>query len=200
MKTTTTQGLPYPEINDPANGALALQALAEAINAKLVTDNATYDTILQVPTVVSTTSADQPVGSGSTLFVNFNTDLFVSPQLSTLGTDVKILQTGYWAAGYFMNLVATGAVDANSRRTTDLRVTDITSPTNLVTQTLRWETETYDGNTAGGEFHSLAIAFPVYSATLCSFQCSFAHTNTSSTVAVKAGALLWAYRIGDLVI
>lgn len=202
MNLTDSQDLPYPDENDPRNGALQLQVLAEAIDAKLVAQFAAYRAVVNRPAFIASLTGTQTFASGVS-FITWDTFLFNSAITSAVGSSIVVYQTGYWMIGSFMQSNPSGAITANSRVeniitwTADLvlplggQAVDTVRSTNFQSSTGgEYQTasllvrQEYDGSTdfTGGGDISLAIN----------------HANLASSVTVATSTILWGFKVCDL--
>jgi hypothetical protein len=197
---TDTQDLPYPERDDFGNGALQLQALAEAVNAKLVTSNAAYDVLLSPEMVVASASADitgLPVTTVNTLLFSplYQPDpnTFAITPFFFLG-----MRPGTYQAGCYIRSIPGGAVTNNTYRTVQMDLVDYLIPGSGSSRyTEEWFNEIWETNT-GFEYQTLHIAFSVHSPDQAILNLSFFHGNSGSALTVKADSYFWVARVGDL--
>jgi hypothetical protein len=201
VKLTDSQLLPYPEINDPGDGALDLQVLAEAIDAKLVAEYANFRSVLndRQLEIVSLTADFGPISSGGTgTAISFDTVVFSSDGGgTTIFFNPAVTAGGIYAMGCYIISNPTGAVTANSYRKTLLTATLYNGPSVNTFTTQTWASEVYE-TTSGGEHQNLMAVFYAPFPALSSVNALFQHGNTGSTVNVKAGSIMWLQRLGEI--
>lgn len=203
MRNTDSQGFPYPEIDDFGNGALQLQVLAEAIDAKLVSSNADYDLLLNPEVIVAKTSADiTGIAIGVPTSLVFGTDQSYVPVSGALGITPFFflgMRPGTYQAGLHVKSIPSGAVTNNTYRTATLSLTDYRIPGSSASQyTESWEEEVWETSTGQHTWQTLHAAFPVYSPDQAVISAIFTHGNTGSTVTVKSDSYFWVARVGGL--
>ena len=201
MKLTDSQLLPYPEINDPGDGALDLQVLAEAIDAKLVGEFANFRSVLNDRQIeIVTLSADfGPISSGGTgTLVSFDTVTYTSDGgSSTIFFNPAETAGGIYAMGCYLISNPTGAVTANSYRKAMLQAVLYNGPSLNTFTTQTWASEVYE-TTTGGEHQNVMAVFYAPFPALSNVGAVFQHGNTGSTVNVKAGSYMWLQRLGEI--
>jgi hypothetical protein len=200
VKLTDTQLLPYPEANDPGDGALDLQVLAEAIDAKLVAEFANFRSVLNDRQIeVVTLAADfGPVTANTDTFVSFDTVVFTSDGGSPfIGFDPAVTSGAVYAAGAYVISNPTGAVTANSSRTAKLSMSLYQGPSLNTFTTNTWISEIYETST-GGEHQQLVSVFYAPFPASSAINLIFRHANVASTVNVKAGSMMWLQRLGEI--
>lgn len=203
MDVTDTQLLPYPEQNDPADDALDLQILAEAIDAKLVSQFANFRSILNTEVFISTLAVDETGFTSTPAEVTFDTTLYNSTTNSSNSFFPEgpfFATTGYYRVGTYIVSAPAGAVNANTSRFVYLEYRQqLALPPGTVNLdqwvTLNWEPNT--GNRENQVAEGLVRVDNVDSPG------SFLHTlfasgNTSSTTTVFAGSMLWFYKVSEL--
>lgn len=200
MEITDTQFFPYPEVNDPADDALDLQVLAEAIDAKLVTSFADFRAILNNEVYVSTLSANQTGFASTAVEVDFDTEVYDTVTGGGGPPATPFFNsTGYYRVGTYIISVPAGAVNANTSRFTFLEFRQQLSfpPGSVILEqaiTLNWESNT------GGEHQVVENLIRVDNVDSPG---SFIHVlfssgNTSSNTTVFAGSMLWFYKVSEL--
>jgi|SRR3990170_3862001 len=202
MEITDSQFLPYPEQGDPADDALDLQVLAEAIDGKLVSLFSEFRAILNNEVFVSTLSANETGFTGTASEVGFDTVLYNSTADSSndfFPEGPFFATTGYYRIGTYIISNPAGVVDVNTSRFTILEYKQqLALPVGQIVLE-QWTTLNWESNT-GGE-HQIAeglvrvdsVASPgSYIHTL------FSSGNTSSTTTVSAGGMLWLYKVSEL--
>jgi hypothetical protein len=201
VKLTDSQFLPYPEINDPGDGALDLQVLAEAIDAKLTQEFANFRSVLnnRQLEVVTLASDFGPISSGGTgITIGFDTVVFTSDGGGpTILFNPAITTGGIYAAGCYVISNPTGAVTANSYRKAMLQISLYNGPSVATFSNQTWSSEVYETTTGGEHQHVMAVfyaPFPAFSSVSVAFQ----HGNTGSTINVKTGSIMWLQRLGEV--
>jgi hypothetical protein len=202
VNETDTQDLPYPEINDPANGALQLQLLAEAIDAKLVTQFALYRGIVNRSTFIAGLTGTQSYSSGlSTL--SWDTFLYNSADTSSVGSDITIYETGYWMVGAFLQTNPAGGITANSTCNAFLLWNaDLVLPLGD-TLNEQWVKANFQSSTGGEHQTVTGIVRQEYDGTANHdgggrLSLALFHANVASNVVVQTTSLLWAFKICEL--
>lgn len=205
MTTTTGHGLICLEDGDYAALALAMQGTAIATEASLDSISDSLDTFNRRPSAVAvtTTIAGPNSSLGETVFtLSSATSVFMynnmtpSPTLVSGAIRITIPVSGWYAYGAYMNMQATGAVTAFSRRTIQATATRIVSGVNTQLSRIVWRT--VDNNVAGGEF--LAVSggsFQAAAGTTVDVAAFWSHANAASTVQVNPGARTWCHFIGS---
>jgi hypothetical protein len=201
--TTTPHGLLCPSEEEYAALALIMQHDALAVEAALEGISGSFDSFLLRPVVLAVTTGIS--GPASTLGENVFDTTFWSIASSnftpapttaaTSGIRVPLPRTGWYNFGGFGNLVATGAVTANSRRTLYASATLNSVGSTTVLSQVVWRT--VDTNT-GGEFLVVSGGsfYGVAGATV-DLKLQWSHANAASTVQVNAGAKLWCHYAGS---
>ena len=206
MKLTDTQLLPYPDGNDPGDGALDLQLLAQAIDAKLVTEFASFRSVRNKWVFVQSLGADQTglvansttTNFGSGTGVNFNTIIYTTNLLTT-GSSVTLTSAnpGYFRVGMYVLSNPSGTVTANTYRTARITAVVGTGPPAFNSANEFYYTTNYESST-GGEHQFVEAMVRIEAPAYSSFQFQVRHGNTGSTLTLKAGSLAWVYRVSDL--
>jgi hypothetical protein len=212
MEVTDSQFLPYPTDNDPGDGALDLQVLAEAIDAKLVTAFASYRAALNRKVKYTFMAANGSAISANvltTVYPNFST--WTTLYDSTGGTDTANpfdltgfigMTGGVYRAGMFLRTQPTGAVNANTRRFLQIEVRVAQDASPLPTTTIEGYFNEVTESSTGATFQVLECEFFLTFVTSSSFSslitASYFHTHTSSTVTYLANSYAWLYRVSDL--
>jgi hypothetical protein len=213
MEITDSQFLPYPDGVDPGDGALDLQYLAQAIDAKLVTAFANYGGVVNSKLKVSVLATNSTAISG-------NAGLIVYPIFTTWTTlydstgglepanpfDLSGFDGGgVYRIGWSIQSQPTGAVDVLSERSMALTINvalDASSPPAFTTEFIADTAyEVNLGATSQLVDSEFWLPFPgqfPFVAGGSYVRPSFFHQNTSSTVQILAGSLAWIYRVGDL--
>jgi hypothetical protein len=204
MDITNTQSLPYPDCNDPGDGALDLQVLAEAIDAKLVAAFANFRAIVNRPAFIVGLSANQTgFASGSTADIIWDTTIWDSTPtgIGGLGSGVSFFQPGYWMIGCWISSVPSGGVTANSKLL--IRMTyqgDLLVPVGAV-HTESVAAANFQSNTGGEDVvvtqlvRQEADNFPGSSGIVT---ISLSHANVASTLSVNSTSMVWGFKVCDL--
>ncbi len=199
MEVTDTQFLPYPEQNDPADDALDLQVLAEAVDTKLVAGFADFRAILNNPVYVSTLSANQTGFGATAQEVSFDLEVYNSTGTNPFPSSPFFSTTGYYRVGTYVISVPAGVVDVNTSRFTYLEFRQQLSfpPGAVILE--QWTTLNWESNT-GGEHQ---VSEGLIRVANVDSPGSFIHTlfssgNTSSTTTVFAGSMIWFYKVSEL--
>jgi hypothetical protein len=200
MDQTDSQLLPFPEDNDFAAGALQLQALAQAIDAKLVSLNARFDDVLNRPVFIRRNSTTQNVGANNGVSINVPQVVFQSFDTGTSSSTVRLnaWPTGIYVCGGYVNTNPIGAVNANSAKLVYLQFVDRRikpGPLND-SYTESWGHTGNQTNT-GGDHTTFVETFEVHGPEGASVRMELLHGNTSSNLSV-INAVLWMVRVGDL--
>jgi hypothetical protein len=200
MESTDTQILPYPEQDDPADDALDLQVLAEAIDAKLVASFADFRAILNNEVFIATLTANQTGFGATPTEIVFDSTLYDS---TVDGVDFPespfFSTTGYYRIGTYVISVPAGAVNVNTERLTylEFRQQLALPPGSVVIE--QWVTTNWESNTSGEH----QVAEGLIRVDSVENPGSFLHVlflsgNTSSTTTVFAGSMLWFYKVSEL--
>lgn len=215
MELTENQDLPYPTDNDPGDGALDLQLLAEAMNARLVAQFANYRKVVNKEVKVSIMNTDATTGFTNNFLVALNDPAFFTwtTLIDTTGGAQPInpfdlsgfVGGGVYRAGMFIKSQPTGTADLNTERDVSLNVQialDATTPSTFQTQILAATSyEANNGSTLQIVDSEIFLPFPGRFPFVTSgsfITPNFFHTNTSSSVLIQATSLAWLLRVGDL--
>jgi hypothetical protein len=206
MKLTGSQLLPYPEGNDPGDGALDLQLLAQAIDAKLVAEFASFRGVRNKWVFVQSRSSDQTglvansttTNFGSGTSISFN-NLIYTTSLTTTGSSVALATAdpGYFRVGLYVVSNPSGTVTANTYRTARIVAVVGTGPPAFTSANENYYSTTYESST-GAEHQFIEAMVRIEAPAYSSFQFSLRHGNTGSNLTIKAGSLAWVYRVCDL--
>lgn len=98
---TTARGYPYPALSDPANGPVALQNLAQALDADVTAVN-TLNT--NVGAALLRPSAAQSIPAATLTVVNLNANDYLYPGITVASNVVTIGVTGMYAIAATLNL------------------------------------------------------------------------------------------------
>lgn len=199
MLVTSSQLLPYPEGEDFANGALDLQVLAEAINAKLTAQFADYASVLNRRVQILRLNTPQTglVANTNTLInfdqVLYDSDGFPSPSLSFGPSN----DPGVFMVGAYLFTNPTGTVNSGTVRRIIVSANVYLGPNPTDFRNFSFNQENFES--VSGSEHQVAMGMvraenPVFSIASIFFN----HGNTGSTIVVGAGSLAWLYRVADL--
>ena len=204
MNLTDTQDLPYPDCEDPGDGALDLQILAEAIDAKLSASFAGFRVIANRPAFYVNLSTN--VGgytAGSYASIPFDTVLFNSADTSGVSSSMTIYETGYWIIGGYLLSNPAAGVTANSNVSAWLTWRgDLVAPLGG-SYTETWRTVNWQSST-GGEYQcATGLVRQEYDGTADhsgggTVALGISHQNVASTVTVAATTSMWAFKVSDL--
>lgn len=203
MDITNTQSLPYPDCNDPGDGALDLQVLAEAIDAKLVDAFANFRAVVNRPAFIVGLSANQTgFASGSTADITWDTIVWDStPTGVGTGSGITFFQPGYWMLGCWISSVPSGGVTANSKLL--IRMTfrgDLYVPVGGV-HTESTAAANFQSNTGGEDIVVTQLVrqeYDNYPAGGGSVTISLSHANVASTLTVNSTSLVWGFKVSNL--
>jgi hypothetical protein len=208
MEQTISQHLPYPGPNDPANAALQLQALAEAIDAKLVDQFAVARQAFNVPAIMVNLSANQTgVLNGTTTDILFDETVVEFGDWDLAPPFPFFPETGYYRIGLFVNSIPSGAVTANSACTITLRYPYVQQIPYTLYTVESYQDRCYQSNT-GGEYQLIEAMVrcdvvnttPAYPSAqdYSGISATINHANVASTVNVLAGSKMWAWKTSEL--
>jgi len=200
MELTDSQFLPYPEPDDPANGALQLQMLAQAIDAKLVAINAGFDGVLARPVAIRKNTGTQSIAANQGVAVNVGTTVFASYDTGASNSRIRFnaWPAGIYMCGGYVNTNPSGVVNANSAKLVYLQFEDRRiqpGPLND-TYTESWGHAGSQTNT-GGDHMTFTESFEVHGPAGASVRMDLLHGNTSSNLTVL-NATLWVAYVGRL--
>ncbi len=207
MDQTESQQLPYPEDNDPANWALQLQVLAEAIDAKLVADFAAFRDVINVPALVVNLSANQTGIPTTGDDVYFDQVLYMNGNWTLTPSYLVFPETGYYRIGAYVVANPSGAVTANSSVITVLRYVYVPSYPFYSRTEEDFETRNWQSSTGGEHMVSEGLirvdaVNPFPSSTSPSdysmARVRITHANAASTMDVIAGSKMWGYKVSEL--
>lgn len=209
MEQTLSQHLPYPVENDPGDGALQLQVLAEAIDAKLVAAFAAYREVVNPPTAVVNLSANQTgiVNSTETQIL-FDQDLYIMGDWALTPSWLFFPETGYYRVGTYINSLVAGAVTAQSSVQVYLFAPYVSSLP-LATYTREVFTNQDFQPATATNIHQVVetlVRCDVVNTTPSNVEptdysgilASIWHANTASAIDVIAGSKMWAYKVSEL--
>lgn len=203
MSTETGHGLICLDGGDYAAVALALQADAFAVEAAAAGIQADFAEFRARPTVLATTTvglgavasngeALNRLGTWAVTYSNF------TPAPTTLalsGVRILLPRTGLYSYGTFVNLVASGAVTALSRRTVYASASKVISGVTTQLSQVVWRT--VDTGTGGEFLTATGGTFFGLAGTTVDVQGFESHGNLASGMNIIAGARLWCHFIGS---
>ncbi len=214
MEATPNEMIPFPDPNDPGNGALDLQLLAERVDLLAQAQQAELKRIINKPGRVLRLSANTAgIASGVTQDLMalgawlpvFDSSLPTS--LTTYGFSNAGLGTtpGIYRIGAYLNVSITGALTANSLRQTGIYAA-VPSDATVFPATVSTKAAysiNYDPTGNLGQYTELEVYTPFPSHPLSVFggtrySLLFNHLNAASTVVVNAGSYAWIYRVADV--
>lgn len=199
MEVTDSQLLPYPEGTDPGDGALDLQVLAEAIDAKLVAAFANFRSVVNAPVFMTRLSANQTgIVSGVTTTIQFDQIVYDTTGTSDPATP-PFSRTGYYRVGSYVSSNPSGGITANSSvRTFIVYRRQLITPFLGFTEEF-FDTTTYQSSTGGEEQSAEGlIRVDALDSPGSSIRCDILHANAASTLNVIAGSRMWFYWVSDL--
>lgn len=206
MRLTDTELLPFPDCTDPGDGALDLQVLAEAIDAKLVASFANFRKVVNVPCALWTLSVNATgFVNGDPSPINFDQLVFQSPQLAVTGpsTGVLIYTPGYYFVGMFLNASPSGGTTANADVTAMIEWKgDLNTPIGAQSREL-FLTRNYLSVSASESATVCMVVRQEFDGTALLNGGGLLtgyiwHQNAASTMTVNATSRLWAFKICDL--
>lgn len=217
MEVTPNEFLPYPTNNDPGNGALDLQVLAEAIDAATQGKLAHFRQIINRPARVRQLSANT-----GNMIPNINNDISIiggafwlpatynstgpvlgSNPYSSLGLGTT---PGIYRAGACVISNPIGAVTAGSSRILEIDAIIPSDPSNFPVSTVTRKafSITFETST-GSQYQTTELEFLTNfpgnnSSTFAGTQIAafFNHQNAASNMQLLAGSTMWIYRVGDV--
>lgn len=209
MDQTASQQLPYPEINDPADEALQLQVLAEAIDAKLVAQFAAQRRVANPPCAIVNLSANQTgVVAGTATQIFFDQILYQQGAWLLAPTSLFFPETGYYRCGAYMLSGPSGAATLGSSLVLTMRYPYVQALPFSSYTVEEFEEQNFQSGTTGNE-HQLAeglVRVDVVNTAPGNFSpidysgiaAYILHSNAASAVTVVAGSKMWAYKVGEL--
>lgn len=192
MITVGDHGLACPGPEDYAALALYMQDQAIAIDTALDSISDSFDSARLRPGVLATSNANVAVASGVT--GNFGaTTVQYNNFPVVFGVSFITPRAGWWQYGANVNMVATGAVTANSvRRLTVSAVVATGGPSVTVSST---SDQSFETNTAGEWLACSAGTFYLPAGRTVTISPTTLHANAASTVNNMAGARVWCFFI-----
>lgn len=192
-----------------ANGALEMQAFAEAVDADMTGLKVLYSAFPRRPTLIRSIGFDDTtISSGSVISPFFGTNVFSNranwpAQGQITPGYTPFYETGAWIFGVYINCTVDGATTAQSQRIVSMSVQ---TPTGLAPSSVQNFTgyggTAFDSGVAGGDFIT-ATGTAVYQAISGSVAgqgviVQFVHFNTASTMTLKAGSFFWMHKLSEL--
>lgn len=211
MKLTPNYSLPEPEDNDFGNGALQLQAFAEAADTDITAlQDSLYNN--QFTSAWIGTSTSDVTSLSSFLPFNTNTSVLSFGAFTTtyargftlgsvLNSPTTLPEAGIYLFGAYANLQATGTVNANTMRAINVGASVPSGPQFTSQRQYVYTDTTQEANIGVGMFLTAMGQFEYQPVTLnrpVGFWFGYQYVNPSSTVSVKAGAIFWVIKISDL--
>jgi hypothetical protein len=194
MEPVGNHGLSCLGEEDYAATALYMQSQGLAIDSALDAISDSFDSSYLRPGVLASSNANQAFASGVTGNLGAMTVIYNNfPVLGGVGFITP--RAGWWQYGSNVNMVATGAVTANSLRRFTVRA-DMT--TGGPPQTLSTTADqSFETNTAGEWLACSAGTFYAPANRTITIRTETLHANAASTVNNMAGARTWCYFIGS---
>lgn len=208
MDQTSSQHLPYPEANDPADWALQLQVLAESIDAKLVAEFAGFRTAINRPVLVANLSANQTgIAASVTSDIFFDQILFKSGSWLLDPSYAFPQETGYYRMGAYVVANPSAGITANSSVYTSLTYAYVPSYPFYSYSTEEFISRNWQSST-GGEHMVVEtlVRVDVVNPAPSTFRptdysgarVTITHSNVASSLNVIAGSKMWAYKVSEL--
>lgn len=189
-------GLACLSDEDYAAIALYMQNQAQAIDTALDGISDSFDSVSLRPGVLMSSTANVAVASGVSGGVGSSAVLYSNFTLAS-ATSVSFTtpRSGWWQYGANVNMVATGAVTANSlRRLTVSAVLSTTGPPVTLSST---SDQSFETNTAGEWLVCSGGTFYAAAGRTVSLGVVTLHANAASTVNNMAGARTWCFFTGS---
>jgi hypothetical protein len=202
VSTLTDHGLVCLDGEDYSAVALAIQADALAVEAALDAVSDSFDRFLLRPVVLATTTAGvvavasggetpNPVGTFAVSYSNFTP----VPVPTFLGIRMTTPVTGWYSFGGYINLVASGAITALSRRTIYVNASRVVSGVAVLLSQVVWRT--VDTSTGGEFLTACGGSFYARAGTAIDLQVLQSHGNLASGINCPAGSRLWCHFTGS---
>lgn len=202
MTVVTPHGLLCPGDEEYGAQTLVTQADALAIEAALSGLSDAFDSFYLRPGVIANTTANFgpvatgaealfPVSSSWALVYNNITPAPTTNPPGTGGIRVTIPRNGWYSYGGYMNMVASGAITALSRRTIVVNAVRQTGSISIQLSQIEWRT--VDTSTAGEFLIASGGSFYATVGQLVDIRLFESHANAASAVNVPAGARVWCY-------
>lgn len=194
MITVGDHGLACLHPEDYAALALYMQDQATAIDTALDSVSDSLDSARLRPGVLATSNANVAVASGVAGGFGAMTVQYANFPV-TFGVSFTTPRAGWWQYGANVNMVATGAVTANSlRRLTVSAVLTTGGPSVTLSTTAD---QSFETNTAGEWLACSAGTFYLPAGRTVTISTVTLHANAASTVNNMAGARTWCFFIGS---
>jgi hypothetical protein len=193
MEPIGSHGLTCLGEEDYGATALFMQDQALVIDGVLDGISDDFDSFYLRPGFLSTSNASQAFASGVT--GTFGASTVTYSNMAVINVTFVTPRAGWWQYGANVNMVATGAVTANSMRRLNVSAirTTVGPPETLsTTSDLSFET-----NTAGEWLACSAGSFYSVAGRTITIRAETIHANAASTVNNVAGARTWCYFIGS---
>lgn len=205
MNLTDSQALPFPDCDDPGDGALQLQLLAEAIDAKLVDQFARFRSIVNRPAFVAGLNAPQPGYPTGISSIPWEREVYNSAITSGIvgSSGITFFQTGYWMVGAYLHSNPSGGVTANSLVYARLLYRGtLVAPIGGVNEEL-WISTNYQSSTGGEHQVVTALVRQEYDGTADfsgggAVSLQIDHQNAASTITIQQPTLIWGFKVCDL--
>lgn len=193
MTPLGNHGLACLDPGDYAAIALYMQDQGIAIDAALDGISDDFDSFNLRPGFLSSSNANQAFASGVT--GNFGASTVLYSNFAVTGIVMTTPRAGWWQYGANVNMVATGAVTANSlRKLTVSAVLTTSGPPQTLSTT---SDQSFETNTAGEWLACSAGTFYAAAGRTVSISAETLHANAASTVNNIAGARTWCFFIGS---
>lgn len=200
MEPVGNHGLACLGDEDYAAIALYMQDQGTKIDKALDNISDAFDTYYLRPGFLSTNTAVTTIAS-TNVFLPITLGSSLYDNLTTTGPGVAFgnfttPKAGWYQFGANANLIATGAITANSARR--LRVNAfLTTPSGAVSLN-DCEDLSFETNSGGGEWlAATAGSFYAAAGRAISIRAAASHANAASSVNVSVGARVWCWYIGS---
>lgn len=216
MNLTPNLRLPYPNNDDPGDGALDLQILAEAADAAMAAQIIAFRKTINKPcrvATLSTNTSGMTAGQEGSIFQGQTwTILYDSSTIAFPPTINPFDQRGMGEApgvyhiGAYLSSQPTGAATVNSVRQLEIRAT-VPGDRTIFPATTTLMRGISTGFETGVGVHPLTSELEVYTPfptvgvdtnAGTKFDAIFFHQNVASTVQINAGAVVWIWRAADV--
>jgi len=206
MKETERFSLPKPEGQDFADGALQLQALAEAVDIDLSNLQQSLTNSLRTPAYIGVSTATVTIASTEVLQLFddatniFNLTGFTTVYNNGFANPFTIPEQGSYLFGCYGVVTCDGAVNANTLRRFIIAASVPNGPQFTSQKSYSYWEQTLQAPAASSylcaagtfDYQVIGDARPKI------LWWGFEHDNTSSTVTMATGALWWVIKISDL--
>jgi len=215
MELTPNLRLPYPDDNDPGDGALDLQVFAEAtdaaITAQLVALRANINkpcrvAMLNTPTAGFAANVTTDVFAAGTWTIIYDSSSLTTTTLDPFTQRGMGEEPGIYHLGAYIVTQPTGAITANSLRRLTVSAA-IPSDRTVFPATTKTLSGISSGYETGSSVHPLVADLEIYTpfpsvgvstSAGTIFQVTYMHQNTGSTVQILNGSLAWIWRAADV--